>query len=101
MQKGDILNSDALNVGGGETGGDTVPEDLKLPTTPVNIGDDHLADDTHGVLGGEGDVSILPVLDAPDGELPANVGDSELSHEEIIDPCKPRRPSPTNCEEVE
>ena len=101
MRKADILNVDCLNVGGGEVRGDSVPQDPELPSTTLVVGDDHLADDLDGVLGGQGDVSSVPALDAPDGDPSAHVGDAVLVHEEIIDPCKPRRTSPTNCEEVE
>lgn len=101
MQRADIVNVDGLNVGGGEPDRDSVPEDLELTTATVVVGDDDASDEAHGVLGGQGDVNSVPVLDAPEGDLATNVGDPELVHHEIIDPCKPRRPSATNCDEVE
>jgi hypothetical protein len=101
MQRADIVNVDGLDIGGGEPDRDAVPEHLELPAAAVVVGDHDAANEPHGILGGEGDVSSVPVLDAPEGDLATNVGDPELVHPEIIDPCKPRRPSATNCDEVE
>lgn len=101
MQRADIVHVDGLDIGGGEPGGDAVPENPEIPTATVVVGDHDTPDEAHGVLGGQGDVNSVPVLDAPEGDLATNVGDPEFVHPEIIDPCKPRRPSATNCDEVE
>jgi hypothetical protein len=35
------------------------------------------------------------------GDLPSDVADSEIVHEDILDPCKPKDRSRTICETVE
>lgn len=78
-----------------------VPGDGELPTEPVVASDDRPTDGAQGVLGGESDVPAAAVLDQPVGDLPSDVTDSEIVHEDILDPCKPRDRSRTICETVE
>ena len=78
-----------------------VPGDGKLPAEAVVSSDDRAPDGAQGVLGGESDVPTAAVLDQPVGDLPSDVADSEIVHEDILDPCKPKDRSRTICETVE